>query len=292
VLAADEVLRSKAIYLNADSFLIRAAVYFMVWTFWSLVLNGCSATADAERQAHRRRFLAVFSGWGLALWGLSVTFASIDWAMSLEPHWSSSMYGVLFIGGQGVSAMSLAVVVAVWLRHSPGSFNVLTTARLHDLGNFLLAFVMFWSYVSFMQFLIIWSANLPEETPWYLRRSQGGWQLVVGLLMVLHFLTPFFLLLMRQVKRVGRRLSMIAILLLVMRLVDLCWLVLPPFTASLTAEGAELWPLLITVPAIGGLWLSVFGWRLSVRGVIPVHEPERFLETTEARHAVPGNVAP
>lgn len=281
-------LREKSAYLNVHAFYVRAAVYFMIWTIWSFVLNTCTSTADPQRQRRRQPSLAIVSGWGLALWGLSITFASIDWVMSLEPQWYSSMYGVLYMGGSSVAAMSCAIIVGLWLRPMPGSINVLTTSRLHDLGNFLLAFVMFWSYVEFMQFLIVWEADLPEEIPWFLRRSRGGWQGVVGALMLLHFLLPFLLLLMRQVKRVGRPMLLVASLLLVMRLMDLCWLVLPPFTPSLATEWISLWPLLVTLPAIGGLWLAVFCRRLAARGVVPVHE---FPDSEEAYHAVAGQVA-
>jgi hypothetical protein len=298
--AKDVVLSKKTQYLDVDFFLARAAVYFVIWALVALALNRATATADLAVQDRRRRGLAMFSGVGLVLWALTVTFASIDWGMSIEPHWFSSMYPVLYMGGQAVSAFSLAVIAATLLRRFAGP-NVLTTARLHDLGNFLLAFVMFWSYVSFMQFLIIWSGNLPEESPWYLLRGQGGWQVVAASLMLLHFLLPFFLLLMRRSKRAAPRLAGIAGLLLFMRLVDLSWLIFPPFVPSLIggtselshghggshAEGAttsvlDLWPLLVTLPAVGGIWLAMFCFRLSVRGVIPVNEP---VPSHEAAHA-------
>jgi Ni/Fe-hydrogenase subunit HybB-like protein len=271
----DEVLLRKAAYLNEEAFTIRAAIYFGVWILFMLLLNRLSFTASAELQERRARALAIISGWGLTLWWLAVTFAAVDWSMSLEPHWYSSMYGVLFVAGQAVSALSLAIIVSVLLMKTPPAANVITGARLHDLGNFLLAFVMFWSYVSFMQFLIIWSGNLPEETPWYLRRSHHGWQVFVAILMGLHFLVPFLLLLMRQMKRNLRRMVLISAWLIGMRLVDLCWLVLPAFWEKLWLP----WPLLVTLPAVGGLWLAAFAWRLSVRGPLLVTELE-FEETT------------
>jgi hypothetical protein len=276
--AGDEILERKVHYLNVGAFLIRAAIYFAVWSGCSLLLNVGTFTADSAVQERRQRWLSLVSGPGLILWGLAVTFAAVDWAMSLEAHWFSSMFGVLFMAGQAVSGFSLAVLVGVLLLRQPASPNVLTGARLHDLGNFLLAFVMFWSYVSFMQFLIIWEANLPEETPWYLRRREGGWQYVVGLLMVMHFLVPFLLLLARQVKRNVRRMLRIAMLLLVMRFVDLCWIVLPTFSERFYLP----WPLLVTMPAVGGLWLAAFTWRLSVRGPLIVHEVSSPPEASDA----------
>jgi hypothetical protein len=296
VVSADEILQRKSHYLNKDSFFLRAGVYFAVWILLTAVLNWATAS-DAVRQRNRQRGLSAISGFGLILWGLSVTFAAVDWGMSLEPHWFSSMYGVLFMAGQAVSGLALSILVGVSLGYGlpsledPASHdNEVRTARLHDLGNLLLAMVMFWSYVSFMQFLIIWSANLPEETPWYLRRSQGGWQWVVVSLAVLHFLIPILLLLMRQTKRNAPRIFRLAVVLLLMRLVDLSWLIFPTFTANISWERqvaatshehwggpasiADLWPLLITFPAIGGCWIAFFSWRLSARLPFPVYEPD------------------
>ena len=283
--AEDVVLSRKTDYLNVEFFLIRAAIYFFVWLATAFVLNRATA-GDVGSQHRREAGLAKFSAFSLALWALAVTFAAIDWAMSIEPHWFSSMYPVLYMGGQAVSAFSLAIIVSILLRsprfrggkNQTGPANVLTTARQHDLGNFLLAFVMFWSYVSFMQYLIIWSGNLPEESPWYILRGQGGWQVIVAMLMGLHFFFPFMLLLMRRSKRAAPRLAAIAGLLLFMRLVDLTWLIMPPFVPSLVGGKSSLlnlWPLLVTLPAIGGFWLAMFCWRLSARALLPVYEPER-----------------
>jgi hypothetical protein len=302
VVEHDEILQRKIHYLNVNDFLIRAVIYFAIWVGFTLLLNSLTNSADPAVQQRRRRMMGTLSGIGLVLWGLALTFATVDWGMSLEPHWFSSMYPVIFMGGQAVSAFALSVITAVLLARYSGSFNILSTSRLHDLGNFLLAFVMFWSYVSF---LIIWSANLPEETPWYIGRSVGGWQIVVGVLMIVHFLLPFLVLLARQVKRDPRRLIGVAILLLVMRVIDLVWHIMPPFVPSLfgaieepgfhtvrpEAIGTNLlamWPLLITIPAIGGLWLALFAQRLSVRGLIPIHE---FPEHEEPRHEVAGHAA-
>jgi len=305
VVAGDPILQRKIHYLNVNDFLIRAVIYFVIWIGFTLLLNSLTNSPDPAVQQRRRRMLGTISGIGLLLWGMALTFATVDWGMSLEPHWFSSMYPVIFMGGQAVSAFALSVITAVLLARYSGSFNILSTSRLHDLGNFLLAFVMFWSYVSFMQFLIIWSANLPEETPWYLARSVGGWQVLVGLLMIVHFLLPFLVLLARQVKRHPRRLVAVAVLLLVMRLFDITWHIMPAFVPSLIGPIEEpgfhtvrpapigtsvlaMWPLLITIPAIGGLWLALFAQRLSVRGLIPVHE---FPEHEEPRHEVVGHAA-
>ena len=267
--AADAILQGKARYLNVEAFTIRALIYFAIWIGFGFVLNRLSSGRDPTDERLRRRRLALLSGPGLVLWGLTTTFYSVDWAMSLEPHWFSSMYGVLFMGGQGVSGLAFAIVALVAMRHWQPWNAVLTVPRLHDLGNLLLAFVLFWSYVSFMQFLIIWSGNLPEETPWYLHRIAYGWQAVAIALVVLHFLVPFLLLLSRMNKRQPQRLWPIAALLLFMRLTDLFWTVKPTFSQ----EGFSLhWLLPVTVAAVGGLWLAVFAWRLAARAPLPVFE--------------------
>ena len=287
VVEADEILQRKVHYLNVDFFLIRAAIYFAVWILLSFVLNRFSAhtpPGDASPDAtfRRQRRLALVSGPGLVLWALSVTFASVDWAMSLEPHWYSSMYGVLFMAGQGVSALSFAIIAAVGLKAYTGWPATLTRDRLNDLGNLLLAFVMFWAYVSFTQFLIIWSANLPEETPWYLHRIAPGWHWLAIGLVVLHFVTPFLLLLWRQAKREPAWLAGIAGLLIFMRLVDLTWLVMPTFSPD---HFRLSWLNFVTPVAIGGLWLAVFAWRLPARAALPVPEPIDAEEVHGLEHA-------
>src|ERR1700675_1112034 len=171
--------------------------------------------------------------------------------MSLEPEWYSTMYGVLYMGGQAVSGMSFALVAVVALgRFEPWSRTV-TEQRRHDLGNLLLAFVMFWAYVSFMQYLIIWSGNLPEENVWYLHRSQGGWRVAVAGLMALRFAVPFALLLSRQQKREAAGLFRIAAILLVMRFVDLYWLVVPAFDRGTTEPSGLAFYLLDLAAMVG-----------------------------------------
>ena len=267
--AHDDILLGKARYLNAEWFPFRAAAYFAVWMLFGFILNRLSASADPATARLRERRLALVSGPGLICWALAVTFASIDWVMSLEPHWYSSMYGVLFMAGQGVSALAAAILCVITLRRASPWNEQAATSRLHDLGNLLLAFVLFWSYVSFMQFLIIWSGNLPEDTPYYIHRT-GSWQAVAVALAALHFAVPFLLLLVRQNKRRTRRLAAIAALLLAMRLVDLYWLVMPTFSPGrLTFH----WLHLVLPVAIGGLWLAMFSWRLAARSALPVLDP-------------------
>ena len=152
------------------------------------------------------------------MYGLTITLAAVDWVMSLEPEWYSTMYGVLYLGGQAVSGMSFALVAVLLLSQFEPWSRTVTAQRRNDLGNLLLTFVMFWAYVAFMQYLVIWSGNLPEENVWYLRRSERGWEYLVISLMALHFAVPFLLLLSRNRKREAAGIFRIAVLLLVMRL--------------------------------------------------------------------------
>ncbi len=266
---------AKIDYLNSQWWTIRAAIYFAAWIVLGLVLNWLSSGADPVTERQRSRSLALLSGPGMILWALAVTFAAVDWAMSLEPHWFSSMYGVLFMAGQAVSGLALAILIALPLRGESPWEECLTVGRVHDVGNLLLAAVLFWSYVSLMQFLIIWSGNLPEETPWYLNRSRGGWELVAIALAALHFLVPFLLLLMRQTKRRFVWLLSVAGLLAVMRLVDLFWLVMPAFRPERLSVH---WLDFIVPLAIGGFWLAAFASRLLARAALPVCD-EAALET-------------
>ncbi|HMC11351.1 MAG TPA: hypothetical protein VKH44_08675, partial [Pirellulaceae bacterium] len=214
-------------YLNVPFFLPRSAFYFAAWLLLMFFLNRWSSEEDRTQDPSLPRRFRLLSGPGLPLYGLTITFASIDWVMSLEPHWVSSIFGVMFGVGQVLSAFAFAVAVVILLARRPPLANVLLPSHMRDLGNLLLAFVMVWAYLSFSQFLLIWAGNLPEEVPWYLRRLQGGWQWFGLALVLFHFVLPFVLLLSADIKRDGRRLAVVACLVLVMRFVDLFWLIVP-----------------------------------------------------------------
>ena len=216
------------------------------------------------------RFKAL-SGPGLILYGFTITFAVIDWVMSIDPSWISTIFGLSFLIGQVLSALCFAVVVErVLFRYKPMS-ELLKPEQVHDHGKFMLAFIMVWAYFSFSQFLIIWSGNLPEEIPWYLRRFQGGWRAVGLFLVVFHFAVPFLVLLSRGVKRRAKTVGMVALAILAVRVVDLFWLVRPEFPHT----GLDLHWLDFTLPiGIGGVWLGVFAQQLKTRPLLPLGEPE------------------
>lgn len=269
------VLQHKRPYLNVPFFLVRALVYFAVWLALAYFLNKWSREQDVAPNlpAHRRlarRFQLLSSG-GLVAYVLTMTFAAIDWVMSLEPAWFSTMFGLLLIGGQALSALAFVIAMLVLLARFEPLARVLTPNHLHDLGKLMLAFVMLWAYFSFSQFLIIWAGNLPEETPWYVRRLHGGWQYIGLALVLLHFALPFSLLLSRDLKRHGRRLALVALLVIVMRFVDLYWLIAPSLRT--TRLGVH-WLDIAALIGIGGLWLGAFAWQLQRRPLLPVRDPE------------------
>lgn len=271
VVARDEVLQAKRLYLNTPFFVIRAAAYFLIWNGLTYFLNRWSLQQDRTGDPRLARRMQLMSGGGLVAYGLTVTFASFDWLMSLDPHWFSTIYGVLLMGGQGLSAIAFLVVVLIWLSRTPPLDAVIIPDHLHDLANLMLAFVMLWAYFAFSQYLIIWSGNLPEEIGWYVHRLQPGWRLVAVALVIFHFIAPFLLLLSRAVKREPRTLAAVAGGVLVMRLVDLFWLIAPEF------HHGGLWvsPLDVVLPlSLGSIWLGCFLWQLRGRAILPVHDPE------------------
>jgi hypothetical protein len=272
----NEALARKAAYLNVDGLHTRALVCLGVWIAIIALLNASSPNDQPTGDTRRARRLQRTSGLGFIAYGLTLTVAAVDWVMSLEPEWYSTMYGVLYLAGQAVSGMSAALVaIFVLRRFAPWSLLV-TAGRLNDLGNLLLAFVMFWAYVAFFQYLIIWSGNLPEENVWYLHRSVGGWQYLAAGLMALHFAAPFLLLLSRRMKRHGANLARIAVLLLVMRYVDLYWLIVPGFPHEESGPRGPMihWLDLAAWAAIGGVWLAIFAWRLAARARLPIYDAD------------------
>jgi hypothetical protein len=271
IVAGDEVLQHKQLYLNVPFFLIRAVFYFLVWNGLSFFLNAWSLEQDRTGDPAIARRMQLLSAGGLMGYGLTVTFASFDWLMSLEPHWFSTIYGVLIIGGQGLSALAFLIVVSAWLSRRPPLQGIIVPAHFHDLGNLMLAFVMLWAYFAFSQYLIIWSGNLPEEIAWYLHRLQTGWRAVGALLVVLHFVAPFGLLLSRAIKRQANLLVKVAYLILVLRVVDLYWLVAPEFHRDGVAVS---WLDLVLPFSLSALWLGCFVWQLRGRAILPVHDPQ------------------
>ena len=266
---ADPALAHKAPYLNTTFFLARAALYFAVWIGLARAVLRASERADRSGDARVMLRLRRVSAAGLVLYVLTMTGAAFDWAMSLEPHWYSTIYGVQFVVGQGLAALCLGTLCAARLARHPPFTRWLRPRHFHDLGNLIFAFVMLWAYVSFSQFLIIWSGNLPEEVPWYLHRSTGGWQAIAWTLFVLHFALPFGVLLVRRSKRSAEVLSAVALLLIALRLVDLFWLIAP----ALHRSGLHVsWMDLAAPLFLCGLWLGTFARMLQGRPLLSLQD--------------------
>lgn len=268
---ADPVLKAKVGYLNVPFFVVRAAVYFAAWLLLAAFLNRWSREQDRTGEARLTVSMRKLSGGGLVLLAFTVTFAVFDWVMSLDPHWFSTIFGLLFLGGQALGAMALAIVVTYLLSRRADFARVLAPTILNDLGNLLLAFVMVWAYLSFSQLLIIWAGNLPEEIPWYLHRIAGGWNFVAVALAVFYFAVPFFVLLGRRNKRQHRRLAAIAAAILTARVLDIFFLIMPEFYRDrLTVH----WLDVAALAGVGGLWVTMFLWRLGARPLLPPNDPE------------------
>jgi hypothetical protein len=269
---ADAILQSKAPYLNVKFFLARAVIYFIVWMACSTLLSRWSAEQDrglARTPAESVRF-RVLSAPGLLAYVLTMTFASVDWVMSLDPHWYSTIFGLLTVAGQALAALALTIAVLALIFPSGALGQFVTPRHFHDLGKLLLAFVMLWAYLSFSQFLIIWSGNLPEELPWYLERMRGGWGVVALVLVVGHFALPFVLLLSRDLKKHASLLAKVALMVLAARLVDLIWLIAPVFEH----HGFPIHWMDIVIPVgLIGVWLFIFTRHLRSRPLLPVNDP-------------------
>lgn len=269
VVQADELLTHKSAYLNVGFFRLRSVAFFALWTAMAMAMNRFIEGAERgdERAAKRMRMLG---GPGLVLFALTLTFATMDWGMSLEPHWFSTMYGVLYLVGYALTTLAFAVFISTRLARFESIKPALSTNQLHDLGNLLFAFTMLWAYMNFSQFLIIWSANMSEETPWYLARSSHGWQALALFLIIFHFALPFVVLLSRKVKRTPAVLGTVATMIFLVRFADAYWQIVPAFHK----DGLVLPWMNIAAPlAIGGLWLGLFLSKLSA-GPLTSFPPE------------------
>jgi hypothetical protein len=250
----DPVVIAKHFYLNPGFFTARMLFYFVIWFTLAYFLNKWSKEEDAggANLTHWMR-LEGLSGIGLVIFGFTVTFASVDWVVS-----------------QALTALAFSITMLIWLSDRKPLSQFVRPAQFQDLGSFLLAFVMLWAYLEFSQFLIIWGGNLSDEIPWYLRRMEGVWGHVGMLLIILSFMFPFFLLLFRHVKRRTRSLLIVASIVLLMRLVDMYWMVLPAFGGgSIRLNWMD-----VALPlGLGGVWFAYFLWQLQRMPILPVHDP-------------------
>jgi hypothetical protein len=282
VVNADPILQNKKWYMTTGFFTVRTVIYFGVWVLIAILLNRWSREQDRTGDPRLTKRMGSFSGPGLILWGLALTWAAVDWIMSIESHWFSTIYGMLFMVIAALTAMCFVLFVLRMLSDEEPLKDCVPPKDYNDLGNLMLAFVMLWAYLSFSQFLIIWEGNLKDEVPWYVVRAFGGWAAIAVVLMVLHFGVPFLLLLQRPLKRRLRSLSVIAAGVFFLSMVDVYWLVMPAFESE--RKGPYFHPLdFVALLAIGGLWVAAFLWQLRRWPLLPQHDP-RFEGALE--HAV------
>jgi hypothetical protein len=282
LVARDEVLHHRAVYLNTTFWIVRAAIYFGGWLLLAATLNRLSRRQDTGDLAVNRTIQKV-CGAGVVFYGLSITWAAIDWLMALDPHWYSSLFGFLIIGGQGLSALSFTIIVATLLYRTAPMNTFLKPSHFHDLGKLSLAFVMLWAYFNFSQFLLTYAANLVEEIPYMVTRTHNGWQFLALFLVIFHFAVPFALLLSRDLKRTARRLVYVSLWILFARLVDLFMMVAPQFAPTgqnLFMAGGEHgghiyvhWLDLAAPLGIGGIWVWMFFTELAKRPLLAVGDP-------------------
>jgi hypothetical protein len=275
-------------YLNFNGILIRYILYFVIWYGMAYFLNRWSTEQDTVAGQSTLRFRAM-SSIGLVIYSLTISFALIDWVMSLQARWISTIYGFIFIAGEALSAFCFCVVIESILGKRKPMSEFLTDTEVHDHGKFMLTFVMVWTYFNFSQWLIIWAGNLPEEIPWYIRRMNGGWGEVGLFLAVFQFAVPFALLLSRQLKRKAHSLVWLASWIIVMRMVDIYWHVEPGLSVVRGASIVALhptfhlsWVLFAVIAGIGGLWMAYFFRNLRARPLLPVNAPQtlRLLQPT------------
>lgn len=280
----DEILAHKAPYLNTTFFAVRAAIYFAVWMALVFVINRLSKRQDETGDGRLSNRLGNVSAPGIVLYVVTMTFAAFDWAMSLDPHWFSTIYGLIFVVGQALSAMAFMILVLPLARRSPDLGVAVTTDRLHDLAKLMFALTCLWAYVQLSQFLIIWYGNLPEEVIFYHLRSQGGYE-VIGIFLVFgQFVLPFLFLLSRWPKRSLVWAPRIAAWVLAVRFVDLYWYLMPHPEAGTHEAHLHLHPVQLTAPlGLLALWVFLFLFNLERRPLLPQHDP-RWKEKLEHGH--------
>lgn len=271
--ASHPLVAAKSAYLNTPFFIVRAAIYFSLWLLaaWLYLRGSARQDREADRAGAIGYRLKSVSGLWLILYVLTMSFASRDWAMSLTPEWWSGIYAVIMMISQAITAVAFVILVMVTLAgRSARIDDLLTEKRLQDLGNFLMAFLMFWAYVSFSQLIIIWSGNVTELTPWYLVRMAPGWIGVGGFLLAFGFLAPFVILFSRWVKRKRNALAVMAAWAIFVQVLNLVYFVVPAFERPgfpITLSDVLIWL------GVGGIWLFFYLRRLSAHPILPSNDP-------------------
>jgi hypothetical protein len=268
--AASVILQKKQMYLNHTGFVVRAIFFFIVWNLIAFLLRKWSLQQDTSSDVTPTVRLRTLGGPGIVIYPLTATFAFVDWVMSVEADWYSTMFPLVILIGQVLTAFAFITILLAWVREQTPFRDVVTADHFHDLGNLLLAFVVFWTYVSFGQLLVIYSGNLPHEIEWYLHRIAGSWKWLILFIAAFYFFVPFFLLLFRSVKRRVTRLVRVAILVFVMQAFAIFWTIVPVFRP----DGLRIaWTDFTVFFGMGGLWLAMCIAVLKRQRVLPQNDP-------------------
>ena len=266
----DPVIAGKTGYLNSTFFFVRVALYFAVWIGIARWFRKTSIQQDQTGDPALTLKMARVAAPCMLLFALSLTFAAIDWLMSLDPHWFSTIWGVYYFAGSFMSFMAMMALLLMWLRGKGLMTDTVTTEHFHDVGKLMFAFMVFWTYIAFSQYMLIWYANLPEETLWYQHHLEGNWNSIGETLMVGHFLVPFAFLMSRHIKRARATLAVGAVFLLLMHLIDMHWVVMP----MLHHHGLHLtWLDFTTVIAVLGLLTGVVLRNVQGASLVPERDP-------------------
>ncbi len=261
---ADPLIQAKAAYLNVPFFVARTIAYFVIWNVLVYVMDRWSRLRDETGDMRYTDRLRRGGAIGLVIFGLTVTFGAIDWIMSLEPEWYSTIFGAMVAIGGVLACFAFVILTFTWLARKPPLSSVSSPQLLNDLGNLLLAFVMMWAYLAFSQYLLIWAGNLRQEVTWYVLRLNNGWQFLAILIGVLYFLLPFALLIIREVKRHVWLLGFVTLILVITRWVEVYWLIIPAFEPTLTLNLLDV----IATLGMGGVWLALFARELHKRPLL------------------------
>lgn len=278
----EHAIEARGPYLTTWFWILRSFIYFALWGLMVYLLNKWGADQDKTNTVEESRLVlekaSRFSGPTMVFYCLVVTFAVVDWIMTLDPHWFSTIWGLLFVAGWGLSCFCFVVAVLSFLIDRSPMDGVLGKRHFHDLGKLMLALVMVWAYFNFSQFLIIWSGNLPEETTWFLTRMKGGWGYMGVALILFHFAFPYLLLLKQDLKRKAKLLASLALFILFMRLVDMFYQIGPTFRVDpnwTLPQGSFYvsWLDIVGPIAVGGIWLWYFFGQLMSRPIVPAKDP-------------------
>lgn len=271
VVATDKILKFKSPYLNETFFTIRIVGYFVIWILFYFILTKNSEKQDITKDQSLTKKNVRNSAIFIPFFAITITFASIDWMMSLEPHWFSTIFGVYYFAGTFLSALAIITFLVVYLNEKGTFGNVIVSDHYYSFGALLYGFVNFWAYIAFSQFMLIWYANLPEETFWFLNRWEGSWLIYSVAFIVIHFLVPFFALVSQPSKTNGSRLKFMSIWLLVAHFMDLYFLVMPTFSPDgVTLGWIELGFFLLAF----GIVFLVFSFKSKTVNLLPIGDPK------------------